>query len=237
MKNLGSVGREEIIQSQIEFFGDLFKKYGDTPKGVSSESLKHKQLRYSMLANPIFKDSNTRVSIHDYGMGVGTFFEFLRNNFAQDSFNYSGSDIIEEYIKFARLKFPRIDIHLGDIFASSFNDNYDWIVLSGVFHQKRDIDDLSWFNYFSETIVKAFEIAQKGIAFNVVTPYVDWTLPNIYYADLKQVMDLISTRMTRFFTLQHAYPLYECTFHVFKDSLIEREFNQPEFEKYFKEPL
>ncbi len=234
MENSKSIARQEILNSQFGFFSDLFNKHGDTPQGVSSESSAHKNLRYEILANPIFREIESKVSVHDVGMGVGTFLEYLKRNFSEDMFEYSGSEIVKEYVEYSRLKFPNIDIKLGDIVTNDFGNEYDWLILSGVFHQRLNVDDTSWLKYFSETIIAAFELSKKGIAFNVVSPFVDYKLPNIYYADLKQIMELITSRLTRFFTIQHAYPLYECTFHVYKSESIAREFNEIEFKKYFK---
>jgi hypothetical protein len=221
-----------IKDIQIKHFGDLYEKFKGTPMAVSSESIEHKYLRYKNIAGIFGEDNN--FSIHDVGMGLADFYEYINKEFTQKVFAYSGSDILPDFVNEAKKKYPSCNFYLRNIAETIPSENYDYVIMSGLFHQKREIKIKEW-EYFSHAMIfNAYKMAAKGIAFNFVSPFVDFYQPEVYYCKLDKLLNFITDRLSRFFVLKHDYALYEFTVFVYKEEYIHSQFKQKEFQKYFK---
>jgi hypothetical protein len=229
------ISYKEIAQSQKDFYGSLHAEFGRDIKSVSSETEEHKKLRFSRLLNPIFEqERSNRFSIHDVGFGLAALYRYLCNNFDSESFDYSGSEILDSYVNDALEMFPHLSLYCRDINEEQSLEKYDWIILSGVFHQRRKVDEYSWNSYFEATLRSSFEMCSKGIAFNIPTSFVDYRLENIFYPDFGKTISFVASNLSRFFQIQHNYPLFESTVHVMREPMVKEMFPQLEFSKYFK---
>jgi hypothetical protein len=231
--------KKEITQNQIRIFRNLFEQHGNSPMGVSSESLVHKRLRFSEILE--FMDVSTNFSVHDVGMGLAHFHDFLEEKLNFIKFEYSGSEILEEYVNSCRERLPSRDFFHRNI---SENKNiggggwtgevYDYVVLSGVFHQMRETPITDWEIYLKSLLRNCFQMAKKGIVFNLVSPYVDFYQTGIYYARLPKILDFITEELSRFFVIRHNYALFEFTICVYQKDYVKTKFQEPEFQKYFR---
>jgi hypothetical protein len=223
--------KNKTKESQMEIYRKLFDENRGTPMAVSSESLAHKFLRFKQIAG-IF-DQDDDFTIHDIGMGLADFYQFLLNEFPIKKIIYSGSEILEEYVNESKLRFPGNSFYLRDIAEESFKDKYDYIIMSGLFHQRRDTKIRDW-EKFSQIILKnSFEMCNKGIAFNFISPFVDFYQTQVYYCNLPKLLNFINDELSRFFVIKHNYALFEFTVYVYKDEFIKSKHYQPEFVKYF----
>ncbi len=224
---------EDIItKRQREIYKDLYSKNKGTPMAVSSESLAHIEMRFKMIAEIFHNDEN--IDVHDVGMGLGDFYEFVKRKYPQKEINYSGTEILKEFVDECKIKYPESNFYLRDIAEKSFDDTYDYVVMSGVFHQRRDIIIRDW-EYFSQKIIQnSFYMCNKGIAFNFISPFVDFYQTDVYYCNLSKLLNFINDKLSRFFEIRHSYALYEFTVYVFKEEHIKNKYHQPEFNKYFK---
>lgn len=222
---------KKIYENQIEYYRDLFEKYKGLPMAVSSESIAHKELRFSKIIS--FIEKNKNISVHDIGMGVGSFYEYIKKIREFRNVEYSGSDIFEGYVKEARNKYPECLFYLRDITLEKVNENYDYVILSGVFHQRREIGIKEWTVFSRKLIKNAFEICKRGLIVNFVSNYVDYYQPNIYYCDLSRFIGFVEEELSRYFIVDHCCPLYEFTVFVCKEDYIREKYHQQEFVKYY----
>ncbi|MCF8345866.1 MAG: class I SAM-dependent methyltransferase [Bacteroidales bacterium] len=222
---------KKINKNQVDYYGDLFEKYSGTPMAVSSESEAHKKMRFEKIAAFIEKGVDT--SLHDIGMGVGSFYEYLKDQNGFNNLKYSGSDILEEYVRTAQKKYPECDFYLRDIADKKIDESYDYVIMSGVFHQRRDVGINEWLWFSRELIRNAFSMANKSLVVNFVSGYVDYYQPNIYYCDLMRFINFVFEELSRFFVVDHCYPLYEFTVCISKEKHIMKKYPQKEFTKYF----
>lgn len=223
---------DQIIKSQIRYFGNLYKKYQGTPMEVSSESLVHKNLRFSKISQ-IFKNEKY-IQVHDIGMGLGDFFKYLKRTFPKKRIEYSGSEIVSEYVKTCKKTFPECKFYERDLSEKQTKKKYDFIVMSGVFHQKRNSNIPEWEKFSQKLLKNSFSMCRKGIAFNFVSPFVDFYQTQIYYCNLLKLINFINDNLSRFFTIEHNYALFEFTVFVYKQSYIKNKYKEKEFQKYFK---
>ncbi len=224
--------KNETRKNQENIFRELFQKNYGTPMSVSSESLNHKKQRFSKVCD-IFKDDND-ITIHDVGMGVADLYGFIQESHSQKKILYSGTEILKEYVEEASVRFPDLAFFHRDIAEKSFDDTYDYLLMSGVFHQRRESSIRQWEKFYQEIIKNSFAMCKKGIAFNFISPFVDFYQTPVYYCNLPKLINFINDDLSRFFEIKHDYALYEFTVFVYQESYIKSKTVQPEFQKYFK---
>lgn len=215
----------------MAYYRNLYQNYKGMPMAVSSESLEHKKLRFRQISG-VFK-SSTRFSIHDVGMGLADYFLYLREFYGDREITYSGSDILDDYVKEASSRYPGVEFKLRNLAEKRDADRYDYVVASGVFHQRHETRIGDWEYFIERLLENSFSMCKRGIAFNMISPFVDYYQLPVYYANLPKWLNYINDRLSRFFEIHHDYALYEFTVFVYKEKYIKSLHPQAEFEKYF----
>lgn len=211
---------DDVARAQSSHFSGLFEKYGNTPMGVSSESVAHKNARYREILSCL--DLQENFSLHDVGFGLGAFHDFLTTRLPGTNFKYSGSEVTPEYVDAIRKSIPGglfFHRNLADGEAiHSVDEEYDFVILSGVFHQIQNTNIIEWEKYMEAILSNSFSLTKKIMVFNLVSPFVEWTNPGVYYADLSKVLNFIQGSLSRFFVVRHNYALFEFTVAVYTES-------------------
>ena len=224
--------KNKVRESQENIFRSLYHEHKGTPMAVSSESIQHKNLRYKNICE-IFHDEQN-ITVHDVGMGLADLNSYIHVNCLRNNVIYSGSEILEEYISEASIKFPECTFSLRDISEFAFDDRYDYVVMSGLFHQRGETTIRDWENFAQNIILNSFQMCTKGIAFNFISPFVDFYQPHVYYSNLPKLLNFINDRLSRFFKIIHNYALFEFTVFVYKEDYMQQSYSEIEFQKYFK---
>ena len=199
---------------------------------VSSESKEHKALRYEQICG-VFENEK-EITLHDVGMGISDLYGYILDNFKEHNVTYSGSDILKEYVIESKQRYSNLNFYHRNIISDKCDDKYDYVVMSGVFHQRQDTTIKDWEEYLQEIVSKAFFMSEKAIAFNVISPFVDFYQTNVYYCNLPKLLNFINDKLSRFFAIKHNYALYEFTVYVYKENYIISRYPQKQFRKYFK---
>lgn len=225
---------QNVRLSQERHYRGLLEKHAGTPMAVSSESAAHKRLRFDQIAK-VFGDDES-FSLHDVGMGLGAFGSYLGEKHPHRKISYSGSEILPEFVEGARAAHPSSTFFCRDIAERPGEEAYDYVILSGVFHQRRDTSIPDW-EKFSRMILKnAWSMCRKGLAFNFISPFVDFYQTEVYYANLPRLMQFVVEELSRFFIVNHSYALFEFTMLIYREGVIAARDDDPEFRKYFKQP-
>ena len=189
------------------YYAGRIEDHGATPEGVDWNSEESQRLRFRQLLKVAPPAGG--FSLNDYGCGYGALLDFLDAEDAQ--VRYHGYDLCPAMIASAR---DRHGDHRSD---ASFGDRAqdlpvaDFTVASGIFNVLAGADESSWRDYVWETTRLMAEHSRQGIAFNMLTTYSDWMLPELYYADPLQVFDWCKRELSRHVALLHDYGLYEFT--------------------------
>ena len=122
---------------------------------------------------------------------------------------------------------------MRDLSEKEVNEKYDYVILSGVFHQMRNISRKDWEDFAYNILSNAFKLCKHGMAFNFISPFVDYYQENVYYCDLMKLLHIINEKMSRFFVIKHNYALYELTIFVYPAEIIKKENKYIEMKKYF----
>lgn len=228
---------EKIADSQKKFYLKKYLKYGDDPRSLSYNDKITQYLRFKKIAE-LFKYENSEIfSIHEIGCGLAHFKEFLEGYPA--SISYSGSDIIEEFIKLDGEKFPDCSFYINDISQpiESIHPAIKWkdyYCLSGTFNPKEDSSIDEWESFIFKSMKNMFNMARKGMCVNFITSYSEFFDNKIYYADPKIIFNWCIKNCSRFVAISQDSPLYEFFVYVYKEEFIRQVFSEPEFTKYFK---
>lgn len=217
----------DIIQAQ----NDFYKKFYDVHNDVSVSS-EYQKVRYEKISN-MFKDDDN-FTIHDIGMGLGGFLQYLNKNFIHKNYEYSGTEINQEFYNICECKYPNNKFYLRDIMQDKCEDRYDYLVMNAIFNTKGNVSITKWEEYIFKLIKQAYDMANKGIAFNILTEFCDFYERDLYYCNIFKMLNYINDNLSRFFEVQHSYPLYEVTIFVYKPNFIMKNYNEEQFKKYFK---
>lgn len=208
----------KTLSKTLEKVGMLYSenlnKHGLDSKSVGWKDKESQILRFVNLAKVIASDEHKEpLKILDYGCGYGAMYEY----FVESGTNiekYCGYDISSEMLTETAKRVP--SNVLVSRLSSEINDEVDFSFVSGTFNVMFDSTPDEWDKFIKETITRLFEVSQKGIAFNLLTSYVDWKAPNLYYADPLKYFDFCKTNLSKYVTLVHDYKLYEWTILVRK---------------------
>lgn len=231
MNNENETEHQDILAEQRTHFEQLYEENRGTPNAVASETYEHKKLRYDKIVN-IFPD-NGDFSIYEVGYGLGHFYEYMRNNLNMDRVTYSGSEIVKKYHNYCTETYKLSgEFELRNIIEDPPSGQFDYVIMSGVFHQMGDTPKEAWEEYMYDLLKKSYELSTRGIAFNSLSQVVDYEKEGNYYSNISDLIEFINKDLSRFFELKKDYPLFERTIFVYRPEYIANEHPEKEFQKY-----
>jgi SAM-dependent methyltransferase len=207
-ENFLSSGDTEHLK---EFYKNEFRLHGDSHSSVRYASRESQWSRYDILTEISDLASKT---ILDYGCGTGHLLEYLnqKNTRIKD---YIGIDILPEFLEICKAKFSSATFlqNLGDCKKS-----FDYGIISGTFNDALSNNRDFWKQVISDLFLRC----NDGIAFNMMSKYVDYENPKLYYEDPSYVLDFVKKNLSPFVTLRHDYLCkvdsipYEFSIYVYK---------------------
>lgn len=223
---------EDVAGAQKAYYGALYHKYGAGVDAVASSKQIYKDLRYERLSRVFGEDRE--LTVHEIGCGLGHYYEYLASRFPDRKIAYSGSEVTPEFVAACREKFPQCQFFLRDVTSEPCDERYDYVVLPGVFYHLVSADAAAFFEYCKTLLDRAFLMCRRAIAVNFVTGFCDYFRDDLFYCDVKGLLEFVTCELSRFFVLDHAYPLYEFTLHIFKPEYVRSLHPAGEFEKYHR---
>ncbi|MEI6420827.1 MAG: class I SAM-dependent methyltransferase [Lentisphaerota bacterium] len=212
----------------------IIKRYSErlATCGYSPETLgwgKHRHwLRYHILLDYwSFQDSDTLL---DFGCGFGDMHTYCKSK--KLTVSYTGMDINPDLIDTGKKVFPDVKLICRDSINDGLDQDYDYIVSSGVHSLK--LNDSPGF------IKATFELfnqhAQKGFAINFMSSRVDYQDEHLYYADPPEILAL-ALKFSNRVLLKHDYMPYEFTIFVDKRQNPDPKLKvYPEYMQYLASP-
>ena len=202
----------------IEHYEKCLDKHGDNHLGMDWPNLDDVHKRYQIMLDIIRfqKGKKAVTTLLDFGCGTAHLLEFMEaNNY--DDITYTGLDISQKSIDIAVSKYPEVNFYCMDILNGTLDlKNFDFIVMNGVFTEKRDLSFEDMWTYFTVLIKAVFEKCDKGIAFNVMSKSVDWERTDLFHVSLEKMSEFLCNDITRNFVVRNDYGLYEYTVYILK---------------------
>ena len=201
----------------INHYEKCLLEHGDNHKGVDWPNQEDVFKRYKIMLDLInFKNDKAPISLLDFGCGTAHLYQFILEQNIKH-ITYEGLDISDEFISICRQKFTNINFHCIDILSKNYKlNNFDYIILNGVFTEKRTLTFDEMYEYFKEVIIRINNISNKGFAFNVMSKNVDWERDDLFHLSLDLVSNFLCKNISRNFIIRNDYGLYEYTIYVYK---------------------
>lgn len=209
--------KHKKYQSIVDFCESCLEKYGDNYLGVAWTKKKEDvDTRYKVMLDVIKEDTPGRIRLLDFGCGASHLYEYILLH-KLDHIEYSGLDISEKFMSLSRSKYPAINYYHVDVLEDCADlPDFDYIVINGVFTAKCKLSFDEMLSYFQETVIRVFEKAKMGIAFNVMSKQVDWEREDLFHLPFDLLSSFLTKNISRHFIIRHDYGLYEYTTYVYK---------------------
>jgi SAM-dependent methyltransferase len=198
----------EYSEFLTEYYESRYDQWGVGPRALDWKDSNSMKMLFDALARIEGFESDD--SVADIGCGFADFCSYLSES--GWSGNYSGYDLVPEFIKEAKRRFEQHSFFEGDFLNLSEVKRHDWFVASGTFNVKFNQIE----NFTERMIEKMFANCDKGIAFNAITDYVNYEVPNLAYNSPQKLFDFCKS-LTPFVTLRHDYYQWQFTIYMYKD--------------------
>ena len=192
---------------------------GDTFRGVGwTKRKEYADLRYKIMLDGIKEDFDRPLTLLDFGCGAAHLYEFIQSR-RIEGIDYSGLDVSPKFIELSRRKHPHLTFHQLDLLEPTASiPLYDFIVMNGVFNYRGDMSFDDMRRYFQELLSRVWSFARHGLAFNVMSKYLDWERDDLFHLGFDDIAGFLDTRISRHFTIRHDYGLFEYTVYVYRRS-------------------
>jgi SAM-dependent methyltransferase len=203
----------------VQHYEDCLDKFGDTHKGVDwpNEEDMHKRFRVMLELEKFDPNAATgNISLLDFGCGTAQLLDYMHTKNYQ-GWEYSGLDLSPKFIDVCLKKFPGTIFYCADILKEPvLVKPVDYIVMNGVFTEKRELGFDEMYTYFTRVLETVFPFANRGIAFNAMSKAVDWERDDLFHLPLDLLTSFVTEKLSRDFIIRNDYGLYEFTTYVYK---------------------
>lgn len=204
--------------SIISHYEECLEKHGDSHLGVDWPKIEDVDKRYKVMLDIIKFDGLNlpSSSLLDFGCGTAHLLEYINKN-GYVNIKYSGLDISQKFVDVSKSKFPDVDFYCNDILEDKSSiPSFDYIVMNGVFTEKRALTFDQMWEYFTKLLTIVFEKSSKGIAFNVMSKNVDWEREDLFHVSHDLLSEFLCKNLSRNYIIRNDYGLYEYTVYVLK---------------------
>jgi len=205
---------QDVKEINLRFFAGLFEKFQDDHHVVGQSELSHRKRFEKILELADFSGR----SVLDIGCGIGGFYGFLREKGIRAE--YSGFDINEKMIAFAKERYPEIRERFSvcDIMETDPGARYDYVIAIGPLNLKFG----ATMNLASTRLLleRMFGLADIGMAVSMTSWLARKRNADTYYYHAGKIIDAIA-RYCSNFKLDHAYLPHDFTVFCYKKDLYD----------------
>jgi SAM-dependent methyltransferase len=184
--------------------------------GVGFESMKSGNLDRQRIRHWVHSEAIRAVqakTVLDIGCGIGFFLDYLREY--EHHVQYTGYDILPEYVDYCTRTFPQSHFAVRNIFEHGIDGRYDTIVLSQVLNNRyHDSDNYS---VMARALELCFAHCDGVVSIDMMSSYVDFQNPDLFYYDPSEVFR-IAKGIARRVVIRHDYRPFEYTLQLFADT-------------------
>lgn len=197
--------KEEIIRR----YRDRLSSYGQSIEALASGTTERRDIRFSTLKSVGNLEGK---KVLDLGCGFGDFYAWLKGQ-GMDVL-YTGYDISPELIQVCNDRFPGSRFEVRDIQETGIPEKFDYIVCSQAFNNRLSED--SNIKTMKDIISVCFEACNEGLAIDMLTSYVDFREPHLFYYSPEDMFSFAKS-LTKRVALRHDYPAYEFALFLYSD--------------------
>ena len=201
----------EDISQVVRRYQQRIAEHGPTFASLNSGDEKKQTLRHGVLATAL---RGPNPSILEVGCGLGDFYKYLLQQ--QQECSYRGYDIVPEYIAECRRTYPQAEFELHNIFLEGIEGAYDTIVMSQVLNNRYQKSDNM--QVMQRALALAFEHTRVSVAVDMLSTYVDYRNPDLYYYSPEEIFRVAKTISPRV-VLRHDYRAFEFCVQLFHEDV------------------
>jgi len=195
-------------------YSETFKAHGPSTMGISFGSKQERQLQRYFNILKIIRDPKQSFSLLDVGCGYGGLYAYAKEKGYK--IKYTGIDLVETMITWARRHNTKASFIHGNFMKNKLPGSYDYIVCNGSLNIKGDAPIKKMDIYVRQMIRKMFQLAQKGVVFNMMSNQVDFMSESLFYKSPVETLSFCLHELTSQVILDHTHPLYEYTVYLYK---------------------
>jgi SAM-dependent methyltransferase len=212
--------RDQPFGPIVEHYEACLAQYGDCHRGVDWPRADDVARRHAVMLGvlrPGCPGPDRPARLLDLGCGAGHFYDFLRRSDTGPVY-YAGLDVSERFIALCRSKYPEVPFFCRNLLADPGDlPGFEYVIMNGVFTEKRSLTFTEMFDYFRRLVAVAFQLAEVGIAFNVMSKQVDWERDDLFHLPLDELAWFLKREVSRHFVIRNDYGLYEYTAYVYRE--------------------
>lgn len=193
-------------------YSENLERNGPVSTAVGWNTPESQRLRFEKLTS-VVDPSSQPFSVNDYGCGYGAHLDHLLECGMTVS-AYHGYDLSEKMLDTARAQLGGFQGELDLRQGSALETVADYTFVSGTFNVRFDASEDEWKQFILGKLDEMHRLSLKGFAFNLLSTYVDWKEPHLFYGDPLFWFDHCKRNYSRQVALLHDYPLYEWTIVV-----------------------
>ena len=212
---------ELMMENHISRLGELYRQYG-----VDERSLgwtKHKQhTRFEQIASRMDVDG---ASILDVGCGFADLYDHLRTTRPNAKFEYTGIDIMKEFVDVSKEKYPELSFFNTDLFDFKTDRKYKYLINCGCLTYLDPKNEKESYEYIDAFIRKNLELCEDdGICiFHFMTDKVDFRSSEDDFHSSPEKMLEIAYRHSRRVVLDNSVFPFEACLFIYKDDSFRKE--------------
>jgi SAM-dependent methyltransferase len=202
--------------SIVSHLESCLEAYGDTHRGVDWPVAQDVPTRHRIMLEVVREwPSDETIRLLDFGCGASGFYEYILERGIE--VDYSGLDLSRKFVDVSKSKFPGNAYYYVDILDEGVElPQFDYITMNGVFTVKRDLSFDQMLEYVKSVLVEVFELANVGIAFNVMSKQVEWERDDLFHLPFDVLADFLTRELSRDFVFRNDYGLFEYTTYVYR---------------------
>lgn len=207
------------------YHADVFSKHGATAKGVDwndEAELSHRYNKMLRVLEMDFYGGSETPSLLDVGCGWGGLAKTIKE--LGLPVEYHGIDVVEAMVDYGSATHPEFTFSSGDILDLKGAAKYDFLVCNGILTQKHDFTIPEMERYARDVVAKMFSLCRHGIAFNMMSTRVNFTVGNLYYQNPVELLTWLLNEVSPRVVIDHGYSslasgrgkFYDFTAYVYK---------------------
>jgi len=214
------MNRNAVSQELARHYSQTFQRFGPTSRGVDwGPDTRDHSLRLDLMLDVLRYGvpTSNRPSLLDVGCGYGSLID--RANDRNLPLSFTGIDICQPMIDFARKRHPHANWIVGDFLSEEISQQSDYVVCNGILTQKleatiRDMDE-----FLKLLVRRMFDSCRIGCAFNVMSSHVNFMSPRLYYRSPAELLAWCMNEISSRVIVNSAYPLFEFTVYLYREDV------------------
>ena len=186
-----------------------YKKFGVGPKALRFRSRVAQEVRFLNLVADVDIEGK---SVLDIGCGFGDIIPFISAK--AKHFEYTGIDLVSEFIEIARKKHPEHEFIIGDYFGKPLQEKFDIVLTSGTLNSNVEYP----MDCREKAIKIMFDHAKEAVVFNMAGSYPQPTNKEkykVWYANSLEILKFCLSLSPKVI-FRHHYRMKDFTLIIFK---------------------